>query len=140
MDLSIPYQQYLSNRVVGYILNAVKKYNTDVIILGELFDKTTRLSFKKQLGKGLPGWKIVPQGEATKWTGQLSGGLFAMYRESGHTLVNSRYHILAGGFMQDSLTAKGIIGLQFQNVLGEKLWVCATHLQYPDAGYSGLCH
>ena len=62
-----------------------------------------------------------------------------MYRESGFTLSDSRYHILSGGIMQDSLAAKGVMGMRFKNNVGDSIWLCATHLQDPDAGYPGLC-
>ena len=127
------------NRVVDYVLKAVSDHHVDVIVLGELFDGSTRQVFKKQLRKGLPGWKTAPRGEETGWPGQQTGGLLAMYRESGFTLVESRYHILSGGAMQDCLAAKGVMGLRFMTDCGTPLWVCATHLQDPDAGLPGLC-
>ena len=130
---------YHVNRVVDYVLKAVSDHHLDVVVLGELFDRATREVFKKQLRRGLSGWKVVPRGEETGWPGQQPGGLLAIYRESGFSLVDSRYHILSRGAMQDSLAAKGVMGLRFINDHGTPLWVCATHLQDPDAGFPGLC-
>ena len=127
------------NRVVDYVLKAVNDHQLDVVVLGELFDRPIREVFKQQLGRGLPGWKVAPRGEETGWPGQQPGGLLAMYRESGFSLVDSRYHILSGGVMQDSLAAKGVMGLRFTDDRGTPLWVCAVHLQDPDAGFPGLC-
>tara|TARA_Y100000748_G_scaffold288058_1_gene272649 strand:+ start:2776 stop:3648 length:873 start_codon:yes stop_codon:yes gene_type:complete len=127
------------NRVVDYVLRAVEDHQIDVVVLGELFDRSIREVFKQQLRRGLHGWKVVPRGEETDWPGQQPGGLLAMYRESGFSLIDSRYHILSDGVMQDSLAAKGVMGLRFTNDHGTPLWVCATHLQDPDAGFPGLC-
>ena len=128
------------NRVIDYVLDAVNNHQLDVIVLGELFDRATREVFKQQLRRGLPEWKVAPRGEETSWLGQQPGGLLAIYRESGFSLVDSRYHILSGGVMQDSLAAKGVMGLRFTNDSGTPLWVCAAHLQDPDAGCPGLCN
>lgn len=127
------------NRVVNYIFKSVREHNLDVITLGELFDGATRNAIKKQLCKGLPEWKVVPRGEEISWLGQQSGGLLAMYRESGFSLVKAHYHILSSGAMQDRFAAKGVMGLRFMNHSGTALWLCLTHLQDPDAGFSRLC-
>lgn len=127
------------NKVVEYILQIVETHNPDVILLGELFDKITRTNCEYQLLKGLPNWTIVREGEIVNWIGQQTGGIFAMYRNIDLSLINARYHILSGGVLQDCLAAKGVLGLRFIDTNGNKIWICGTHLQDPDAGLPGLC-
>lgn len=126
------------NKVVSYVLKAAELYRPDVIILGELFDERTRDAYKARLHQGLPTWRLLNYGQDTAWLGQQSGGLFAMYRPNGIQLIDARYHILSHAGMQDRLSAKGVLGLKFTNDK-EPLWICASHLQDPDAGLPRLC-
>ena len=127
------------NNIVTYVLKTAEIYQPDIVILGELFDVFTRRAYVQQLGKGLPNWKIVDCGTDIQWFGQQGSGLFAMYRHNGFYLHETKSHILHNARLQDRLTAKAVIGMHFINDLREEMWVCACHLQDPDAGLPGLC-
>ena len=122
------------NKSINYIIQSIKKYHPDVVILSELFDFPTRHIYKTILQKTLPNWIFSNIGTDTQWYGQQCSGIFVLYRENGFSLKQERSHILPYAARQDKLAAKALINLEFINHNNEILHICTTHLQDPDAG------